>query len=70
MASLIHCFDPGIIVLGGAVIQHNQWLVEIILEKTKEKVFPNLINKVKIVVSEFGNDAGLIGAGYMTLKNN
>lgn len=70
MASLIHCFDPGIIVLGGAVIQHNQWLVETISEKTKEKVFSNLVNKVKMVVSEFGNDAGLIGAGYMALKNN
>lgn len=70
MASLIHCFDPGIIVLGGAVILHNQWLVEKILEKTKEKVFSNLVNKVKMVVSEFGNDAGLIGAGYMALKNN
>lgn len=68
MASLIHCFDPGIIVLGGAVIQHNQWIVEKILEKTKKKVFANLVNKVKMVVSEFGNDAGLIGAGYMALK--
>jgi glucokinase len=68
MASLIHCFDPGIIVFGGAVIQHNQWLVEKILEKTKGKVFSNLVENVKMVVSEFGNDAGLIGAGYLALK--
>jgi glucokinase len=68
MASVIHSFDPGIIVLGGSVIQHNQWLVEKVVEKTREKVFSSLVNHVKMVVSKFGNDAGIIGAGFLVIN--
>jgi glucokinase len=70
MASVIHCFDPGIIVLGGSVIEHNQWLVEKVVEKTRGKVFSSLVNQVKMIVSKFGNDAGIIGAGFLVINKN
>jgi glucokinase len=69
MASVIHSFDPGIIVLGGSVIQHNQWLVEKVVEKTREKVFSSLVNQVRMVVSKFGSDVGMIGAGFLVINN-
>lgn len=69
MASIIHCFDPEIIILGGSVIMNNEWLIEKVVEETKEKVFPNLVNKVNIVISKFGNDVGILGAGFLAIKN-
>lgn len=69
IASLMQIVDPEIFVLGGAVILHNQWLIEELINSTKNKVFEQLKDKVKLVISEFGLNAGMIGAGYHTLKN-
>lgn len=69
IASLMQTFDPDIFVLGGAVIINNPWLIEKVIVSVKQKVFQNLKDKVQIVSSQFGPDAGLIGAGYLSLKN-
>jgi glucokinase len=70
VASLMQTIDPDIFVIGGAVIHNNQWLIDKIIESAKTKVFEHLSDKVKIVLPKFGPDAGVIGAGYMALKNN
>lgn len=70
ITSLMHSFDPNVIVLGGSVIQNNQWILEKIEESTKNKVFMNLKDKVKILISNFGDNAGLIGAGYVALQKS
>ncbi|MGZ9586421.1 ROK family protein [Paenibacillus marinisediminis] len=64
IVSLMQTIDPDIFVVGGAVIHHNQWLIERVIESAKKKVLPRLSDNVKIVVSQFGPDAGIIGAGY------
>lgn len=69
IASLMQIVDPEIFVLGGAVILHNQWLVEELINSTRNKVFEQLKDKVNLVISEFGLDAGMIGAGYHSVKN-
>ncbi|MEH7484122.1 ROK family protein [Neobacillus drentensis] len=70
IASLIQTLDPSVFVVGGAVIYNNQWLIEKVIESAKQKVLENLKDKVKIVLSVFGLDAGVIGAGYLALKNS
>ncbi|GMA61367.1 ROK family protein [Alicyclobacillus fastidiosus] len=70
IASLFHSLDPDVIVLGGSVIQNNQWLIQRIEESAKNRVLLNLKDKVKILISRFGDDAGLIGAGYVALKKS
>jgi glucokinase len=70
IASLMQILDPEVFVLGGSVILHNQWLIEKLIECTRKKVFKQLIDKVRIVISEYGQDAGMIGAGYITIKND
>ncbi|MGC5771296.1 ROK family protein [Paenibacillus pabuli] len=70
VASLMQTIDPDIFVIGGAVIHNNQWLIDKIIESAKTKVFAHLSDKVKVVLPKFGPDAGVIGAGYMALKNN
>jgi glucokinase len=69
IASLMQTIDPEIFVLGGSVIYHNQWLINKIIKSTKKKVFKQLKDKVKIVLSKYGPDAGMIGAGYIAINN-
>ncbi|GGF87585.1 ROK family protein [Paenibacillus aceti] len=69
IASLMQTIDPDIFVIGGAVVYNNQWLIDKIVESAKTKVFEHLSDKVNVVLSKFGPDAGVIGAGYMALKN-
>ncbi|KWX85400.1 glucose kinase [Paenibacillus riograndensis] len=70
IASLMQTIDPDIFVIGGAVIYNNQWLIDKIIESARTKVFEHLSDKVNVVLSKFGPDAGVIGAGYMALKND
>jgi glucokinase len=69
IASLMQIIDPEVFVLGGSVILHNPWLIEKLIKPTKNKVFEQLKDKIKIVISEYGLDAGMIGAGYLAIKN-
>ncbi|RJG25266.1 ROK family protein [Paenibacillus thiaminolyticus] len=64
IVSLMQTLDPDTFVVGGAVIHHNPWLIERVIESAKMKVLPHLRDNVQIVVSQFGPDAGIIGAGY------
>lgn len=68
IVSLMQTIDPNIFVIGGAVIHHNQWLIGRIVESAKKKVLPHLKDNIKIVLTEFGPDAGIIGAGYNVYK--
>lgn len=68
IASLMQTIDPGIFVVGGAVIHHNQWLIDMVIARVRNKVLENLKDKIKIVMPKFGPDAGIIGAGYMALN--
>ncbi|MFF2447526.1 ROK family protein [Neobacillus sp. NPDC058068] len=65
LASLMQTIDPEVFVLGGAVIYHNQWLIDKLIEPTKNKVFAQLKDKVKIEIAKFGPDVGIIGASYI-----
>ncbi|WP_339800886.1 ROK family protein [Paenibacillus sp. FSL R5-0744] len=68
IVSLMQTIDPNIFVIGGAVIHHNQWLIDRVIESAKKKVLPHLKENIKIVLTEFGPDAGIIGAGYNVYK--
>jgi glucokinase len=70
IATLMQTIDPDIFVIGGAVIDNNQWLIEKVIENSKNKVLENLRNSINIVLSTFGPDAGMIGAGYVAQKNS
>lgn len=70
IASLMQTIDPDIFVVGGGVISNNQWLLEEVNESVKHKVFEHLRDKIKIVMSKFGPDGGIIGAGNMALNHS
>ena len=63
IANIIAVVDPEVVVLGGSVILYNRELLDIIINKVREKV----INKdsVDIRIAAIGDDAGLRGAGLL-----
>jgi glucokinase len=70
LASLMQTIDPDMFVLGGAVIDNNQWLIERVKESAKGKVLANLKSGIRIASPAFGPDAGMIGAAYNAWKKS
>ena len=68
-ANLVSLFNPEIIIFGGGVFGPAiQFLDEIYLE-AKKWAQPISIDKVKFEPSKLGSDAGLYGAGFLSLKS-
>ena len=69
-ANLVSLFNPEKIIFGGGVFGPAiQFLDEIYME-AKKWAQPISINKVKFEPSKFGGEAGLYGAGYLSLYQN
>ena len=68
-ANLVSLFDPEIIIFGGGVFGPAiQFLDEIQLE-AKKWAQPISVDKVRFESSKLGGDAGLYGAGFLSLKS-
>jgi glucokinase len=68
-ANLVSLFDPEIIIFGGGVFGPAiQFLDEIKLE-AKKWAQPISMDKVRFESSKLGGDAGLFGAGFLSLKS-
>lgn len=67
LISIIYIFNPSCIVVGGGIMNEKY-----ITDKLNETLQNNLMasfRKVKIVKAETGNNAGMIGAAYLAMKN-
>lgn len=64
--SLIYVFDPQLIVLGGGIM-NEKYIIELIDRKIYKELMENF-KSVKIVNSQLGNDAGLLGAAFQASK--
>lgn len=63
IANIISVVDPEAIVIGGAVLIYNDYLLPKVIECTKEKVAdPTMVD---IRIAEIGDNAGLIGAAFL-----
>ncbi len=63
LTSLVHIFNPKLIVLGGGVMQ-QEFLLEIIDKKLHNNIMSSF-SDVKISCAKSGNNAGMLGAGYL-----
>ena len=68
LASLIHILNPDVIILGGAVISHNAWVIEAIAPLVEKKVFAGLRGQTKVVCSHYGADSGVLGAANLVFE--
>lgn len=66
IANLINIFRPEAVILGGGVSAQKQYLTDVVQEKVDQMCFGGALGEIaKIVTSELGNDAGLIGAAFL-----
>ncbi|GGA79520.1 ROK family protein [Ornithinibacillus halotolerans] len=70
MISLIHTFNPTVIVLGGGLLQRQKWLAEKVRKSVPQKGMDSLVKPVKIMVSNLGEHAGVIGAASLAWYTN
>lgn len=65
IANIISILNPEVVVLGGGLFQSGELLLELIRDKVKKWAQPLAAEKVEIVLSSLGEDAGLFGAGKL-----
>lgn len=70
LVSLIHTFNPRLIIMGGSVAVHN-WTVlgPLVRKHLEEHTFSSFLQDFDIEISEFGDDAGLMGAAALVRQN-
>lgn len=69
LVSLIHIFNPQIILIGGAVSEQKELFIDKVSKKVKEKIMPNFAKDLEIEGAKLKNDAGVVGALYNYLKD-
>ena len=60
LITLVHIFNPGMIILGGGIMEQD-YVVGRVREQLEKHIMPSFRN-VKIVQAQLGNMAGMLGA--------
>lgn len=68
MVNLVNIFNPEMIVVGGGIASMGDLLLGPARQMVKERAFPESSAVVRIVTTELGNDAGLLGAAHFVFK--
>jgi glucokinase len=68
IANVMNIFDPDCIVISGGPTKSGNWLLNLILDKVKGKVFHGLFRGSNIVFSKLHDLAGVIGGAGLAYK--
>ncbi len=66
LISIVYTFNPSLIVLGGGIM-NEKYIIESINERIHDKLMKSFKN-VKVVNSNLGNTAGMLGVAYKASK--
>lgn len=66
LVTLVHIFNPSMIVLGGGVME-QEYVTDGVREKLKGQIMSSF-RKVKVVSAQLGNTAGMLGAAKAAQK--
>ncbi len=70
IASLVNIFSPEAVIIGGGLIGAWNILVEEAKREAQKRAFESLIKDVEFLPASLGDDAGLVGAASIILKNS
>ncbi|NYE09008.1 glucokinase [Bacillus niacini] len=62
IVSIIHTFNPSLIILAGGVLNDGNWFIKRVKDKVGGLGMQSLVSPVEFKMAELGPDAGLIGA--------
>ncbi len=65
LTNMVNIFDPEIIAIGGGVANRGEEILVKIREYVNKNTFGGVLN-TKIVLAKLGNDAGIIGAAFLS----
>ena len=68
LSSIVYCFNPANIILGGGVIGQGEPLINRIKNSLFKKIDSQFKEKLNIIQAKLGNNAGMIGASYLLLE--
>ena len=68
LSSIVYCFNPANMILGGGVIGQGEALINRIKNSLFKKIGPQFKEKLNIIQAKLGNNAGMIGASYLLLE--
>ncbi|NLL70768.1 MAG: ROK family protein [Epulopiscium sp.] len=68
IATLVHIFNPSLIVIGGGISGQGKPLLERIQQKVEEYIMPSYGPPLTLTFATCGNQAGMLGAGYGILN--
>jgi glucokinase len=66
IVSIINIIDPEVIILGGGVSQAGDFLLDKIRAEVAPRIFCKQAPYADILISQMGNDAGIIGAAMLS----
>ena len=64
LASLIHVFNPSLIILGGGIMEDDH-ILKTLKDRIGKHIMPSFASDLVISKASLGNDAGLWGIGYL-----
>lgn len=70
LVSLVHIFNPEIIIIGGGVSKQEDLFIKPLRKYVLENVMKKFGENLKIESVELGNNAGVVGAVYYNIKSN
>ena len=68
IAGVINLFDPGVVILTGGLTKAGDLLLEPLLHSVRSHALPSLSERVRIEVSLLGDDASVLGATVLVLR--
>jgi len=68
VATVMNCFDPDVVVLGGGVAAMGDMLLDPVKQVVEERVFFAKYTDYRIVQATLGSDAGVIGAAGLVFS--
>ena len=68
LVSLVHIFNPEIIIIGGGVSKQEEFFIKPLRKYVLENVMKRFGENLKIEDAELGNNAGLVGAVYYNIQ--